>query len=72
MSGLAPDNVVAPCDSDVARARGVFEQHLQAKRCRDFRGMLEKENSLNAVVVSTPDHTHAVAAIAGVRRGLHV
>ena len=47
-------------------------QYPYAARYRDFREMLEKEASLDAVVISTPDHTHAAAAIASMRRGLHV
>jgi predicted dehydrogenase len=38
----------------------------------DFRKMLDKEKDLDAVVVSTPDHTHAVAVMAAIQRGKHV
>jgi predicted dehydrogenase len=38
----------------------------------DFRRMLDKEKHIDAVVVSTPDHTHAVAGLAALRRGKHV
>lgn len=51
------------------RGRGSF------KGCRtyaDFREMLEKENSLDAVKIITPDHTHATLAIAAMKKGRHV
>ena len=38
----------------------------------DFREMLEKEKDLTAVKVMTPDHTHAAASIAALRKGLNV
>jgi predicted dehydrogenase len=38
----------------------------------DFRHMLDKEKQIDAVVVSTPDHTHAVAGLAAIHRGKHV
>ena len=72
MNGLVSENVVALCDVDDARARYAYKKHPNAARYRDFREMLDKEESLDAVVVSTPDHTHAVAAIAAMQRGLHV
>ena len=72
MEGLASENVIALCDVDDERAKGAFEKHPRAARYRDYREMLDKEKSLDAVVVSTPDHTHAPAAIAAMQRGLHV
>ena len=38
----------------------------------DFKEMLDKETSIDAVVVSTPDHTHAVACMAAINKGKHV
>ncbi len=38
----------------------------------DFREMLEKEKNIDAVVISTPDHIHAVACMAAIERGKHV
>ncbi len=70
--GLASENVVALCDVDDSQASAAFTRHPSAKQYRDFRQMLDKETSLDAVVVSTPDHTHAAAAIAAMHRGLHV
>ncbi|MGK0189593.1 MAG: putative dehydrogenase [Verrucomicrobiales bacterium] len=72
LTALASENIVAFADVDDERARPAFEAYPKASRYRDFRVMLDKEKSLDGVVVSTPDHTHAVAAIAAMQRGLHV
>jgi hypothetical protein len=66
-------NVVALCDLDQAYAAGTFKQHPQAKPFSDFRRMLDAmPKEIDAVVVSTPDHTHAVAAVAAMQLGKHV
>ena len=72
LMGVKSENIVALCDVDDDRAKGAFAKFPQAKPYRDFRRMLDQEKSLDAVVVSTPDHTHAIAAITAMRRGLHV
>ncbi len=72
LMGVQSENIVALCDVDDDRAKGAFARYPAAKRYRDFRRMLEKERTLDAVVISTPDHTHAIAALASMRRGLHV
>src|SRR5437899_7471604 len=65
--------VVALCDVDDVRAAGSFKAFPKARRYRDFRKMLDKEAAhVGAVTVGTPDHTHAVAAMAAVRAGKHV
>jgi len=71
ISGMGAENVVALCDVDWDRASGTFERFPNARRYRDFRVMLEKEK-LDAVTVSTPDHTHTVAALAAMQLGIHV
>ncbi len=63
---------VALCDVDATRAAKTFKNHPDAKIYTDFRVMLDKEKGIDAVTVSTPDHTHAVASLAAMVRGKHV
>jgi predicted dehydrogenase len=66
-------NIVALCDVDDDRAGGSFNAFPKARRYKDFRVMLDKEaKNIDAVTVGTPDHVHAVAAMAAVRAGKHV
>ena len=67
------NNVVALCDCDQRNAANGFKAFPQAKQYRDFRKMLDElDRGIDAVVVATPDHTHAVTAIAAIQRGKHV
>lgn len=64
--------LVAMCDVDSNRAKGAFQKHASLPKYTDYRKMLdEMENEIDGVVVSTPDHTHAVAATDAIRRGMH-
>ncbi len=66
------NNIVALCDVDLRRASAI-KKFPKAKVYRDFRKMFdEMEEEIDAVVVGTPDHTHAVAAMAAIKRGKHV
>ena len=68
----ADENIIALCDVDENSAAGQRKKHPQAKFYRDWRKMLEQEKSLDAVIVSTPDHTHAIIAATAMRLGKHV
>ena len=48
------------------------EQFASATRYSDFREMLEKQSDIDAVLIATPDHTHAVIAKAAMELGKHV
>lgn len=66
-------NIVALCDVDWREpVQKTFAEFPNAKRYRDFRKMLEKEKSLDAIVVATPDHTHGVIAAMAIQMGKHV
>src|SRR3954464_1117378 len=59
------NNLVALCDVDSMRAGDIYQKHPGAKRYQDFRKMFdETEKGIDAVLVATPDHTHAVASVA--------
>ena len=66
------ENIVALCDVDDEQAEETFEEFPKAKKYRDFRKMLEKQRDIDAVIVATPDHTHAVASMMAIRMGKHV
>lgn len=72
LQGVQSERIVGIADVDDESASRAFKAFPNAARYRDFRKMLDKEKSLDAVVISTPDHVHATAAISAMRRGLHV
>ena len=61
------------CDVDDRRAATTLKNFPKAKYYKDFREMYDKHSkSFDAVSVSTPDHTHAVATLAAMQLGKHV
>ena len=66
------ENIYALCDVDERQAAQSFTAFPLAKRYKDFRVLLDKEGkNIDAVTVSTPDHTHTVAGIAAMKLGKH-
>ncbi len=73
LDGVLSENIVALCDVDERLAHSARQAVPNAKFFFDFRKMLEQmRREIDAVVVSTPDHTHAVAAAMAIRMGKHV
>lgn len=73
VSGVASQNLVAFADVDDNRAAGAYKKYGKAKQYRDYRKMLDEHGGkLDAVVISTPDHTHFHPAYAAMQLGLHV
>lgn len=72
LSRCSDENIVALCDVDDERAAETYKKYPDVPQYHDFRVMLEKEKSIEAVIVATPDHTHAVAALAAMQLGKHV
>jgi predicted dehydrogenase len=68
----AGENIVALCDVDTAYAAPTFKAHPGAKVYTDYRELLDKQQDLDAVVIATPDHTHAPIGLACMRAGKHV
>ncbi|MEX2016696.1 MAG: Gfo/Idh/MocA family oxidoreductase, partial [Candidatus Hydrogenedentales bacterium] len=66
------ENIVALCDVDHTRAAETFAQFPNAKVYTDYRVMLDKHPEIDAVTVSTPDHSHAHAALTAMAMGKHV
>jgi len=66
------ENIVALCDVDDEFAAGTYKLFPKAKTYRDFRIMLEKQKDIDAVLIATPDHSHAVIAMMAIEMGKHV
>ncbi len=72
MTGQCPNaRIVSLCDVDDRQAVKSRAAFPKATYHKDFRVMLDKEKGLDAVTVSTPDHTHATATLAAITRGKH-
>ncbi len=81
IESVSKEKIVALCDVDDTQvvkkpenkddktALERYERLIKVPRYRDFRIMLDKEKAIDAVVVSTPDHTHAVIAMMAMQLG---
>ncbi len=84
VSNVASENIAALCDVDDEMMAGfknwaqkeekddLVRMFEKANKYRDFREMLEKEKDLDAITITTPDHTHAVIAMMAMNMGKHV
>jgi predicted dehydrogenase len=73
LKNMSSENIVALCDIDWNYAAKTFNQYPSAKKYMDFRIMLsEMHKDIDAVMIATPDHTHAVCALAAMQLGKHV
>jgi predicted dehydrogenase len=82
IASCSAENIVAVCDVDDEMMAKFLKsedntpeqqaKYYRAAKYRDFREMLEKEKSIDAVTVSTPDHTHAAVAMMAIKMGKHV
>ena len=72
VKGMSDQNLVAFADVDWNSAERTFQLYPKTKRYKDWREMLDKEaKNIDAVTVSTPDHSHAAAGMAALRLGKH-
>jgi len=69
---LKSENIVALCDVDKAYAANTFKKYPGARQFTDYRQMLDEVKDIDGVVIATPDHHHAFAAMEAIRRGKHV
>ena len=73
LDAVSSQSIVALCDVDDNRAKGSFEKYPNVPKFKDFRKMFDTmADAIDAVIIATPDHTHAVAAMAAIKRGKHV
>lgn len=71
IEGVEVENIVAVCDVDDALLGRATDRFPKARPFIDFRKLIEMPG-LDAVVISTADHTHAPAAAMALRMGKHV
>jgi predicted dehydrogenase len=70
---ISGEEIVALCDVDPVHAASNFEDYPDLPKYSDYRVMLnEMDEQIDAVVVSTPDHTHFAVALAAIQLGKHV
>ncbi|MDE0865067.1 MAG: Gfo/Idh/MocA family oxidoreductase [Rubripirellula sp.] len=66
------ENIVAVCDVNKDKLDFASSLHPKARRATDFRELFDHQKEFDAVVVSTPEHTHAFATLPGLQLGKHV
>ncbi|MBN1158072.1 MAG: Gfo/Idh/MocA family oxidoreductase [Bacteroidales bacterium] len=71
-SNIKLANIYALCDVDSEKGDYMFKSYPRAKVYSDWRVMLEKEPSIDAVVIGTPDHNHATIAAAFIKEKKHI
>jgi predicted dehydrogenase len=72
LKALEQEAIVALCDVDPGYAAATVKRYPKARFYTDYRALLDKEMGVDAVVIATPDHTHAVITMAALRAGKHV
>jgi len=72
INDMAGENIVSLCDVDWNKAAGTFGRFERARKYKDYRVLLDKENGIDAVMIATPDHMHAPITMAALRAGKHV
>jgi len=73
LKNMESENIVALCDVDWDYAgRSAFKAWGRAKLYKDYRVMFDQQKDIDAVVIATPDHSHALPAVMAMRRGYHV
>src|SRR5436190_6895477 len=71
LHGVSSQNIVALCDIDDKNLAAAAQKFPGAKTYNDFRQLIDQRD-IDAIVVGTPDHTHAVAAVAALKSGRHL
>jgi predicted dehydrogenase len=73
LSNMDTENIVALCDVDSKYAgRNAFRKWPLAPKYQDYREMFAKQKDIDAVMIATPDHSHALPALMAMKSGYHV
>src|SRR5713226_8787005 len=71
LNGVMSENIVALCDIDAHYLAAAAQKFPSATTYADYRRLLDRKD-LDAVVISTADHTHAVITLAALKSDRHV
>ena len=72
LQSVSSENIVALCDVSETNLNKAAQKYPQARKYVDFRKLFEDARDIDAVVVSTAEHTHAFATMAALQLGKHV
>lgn len=72
LKSVSSENIVAICDVEQEQLDAAFKQHPKARKYTDFRKLYDQSKDIDAVVISTPEHTHAFATMPALQLGKHV
>src|ERR1043165_3218082 len=72
LSSVSSENIVALCDVNANNLEAASRKFPKATTYSDFRQLFDREKHLDAVVVSTCEHTHAFATMLALKSGKHV
>ena len=72
LHSVSTENIVALCDVNARALDEAGVKHPKAKKYQDFRRLYDDARDIDAVVVSTPEHTHAFATLPALKMGKHV
>lgn len=73
LRNMETENIVALCDVDQEYAgNNSFRRWPMAKTYKDYRQMFEQQKDIDAVMIATPDHNHALPALMAIREQKHV
>jgi len=69
---VSSENIVVLCDVSENNLNQAAEKYPKARKYVDFRKLYDKAKDIDAVVVSTAEHTHAFATLPAIQLGKHV
>src|SRR5665647_3560037 len=73
LTNMDTENIIALCDVDSKYAgRNAFRKWPLAAKFQDYREMFDKQKDIDAVMIATPDHSHALPAMMAMKAGHHV
>jgi predicted dehydrogenase len=73
IKAMETENIIGLCDVDWKYAQKCFDYFPNAKKYWDWRKMFDElQGSIDGIMISTPDHTHAIVAATALEMGMHV